>query len=545
MLTNDQSHLASRPRPHPHDQTVLLPRTHAGTVVLPRVPREESSFADPSPAEDRPPARRIGFWKQFWLFAVPAVVAFALGWRGVADRDLWNDEYATYHAATLGWEDLFRLLDHVDRVLTLYYVLMHLWVSVAGDSIAMLRLPSVAAMSCAAGFTALVGQRLLNSNAGLIAGLIFAVIPATTRYAQEARSYAFAVAAATLATWLLMIALERPVWGYWLLYAGSVALTAAFHLISVLIVFPHVMLTWYRYQKSDRDVRLWKAIGALALIAALTMPMAFAGSSQDAAIEWIRADKHAIIQFPKGLFGSYPAATALAAMALMAALVMPFARRRRLTLVLLVWTIVPAIFTYLTHSVLHAFLFRYLLFTLPGWALLAAGGIHAVVRLMSRLSWPQLPIGAAVLAVIVLLTLPAQSALREPVLPGESDFAGAARAVASGVQPGDGLAYGGNIRALRRAMEYEMRTDRTWPDDIFLVKSPAQRGDFGAQECTKTLPCVGTRKRIWLVSSSYSDDPWTEMPGERVDTLSRLFKVSKDWQFQRIHVYLLVRKALR
>ena len=59
------------------------------------------------------------------------------------------------------------------------------------------------------------------------------------------------------------------------------------------------------------------------------------------------------------------------------------------------------------------------------------------------------------------------------------------------------------------------------------------------------VPCVGKRQRIWLVSTSYSNNPWSEMRSERAETLSGLFKVSKDWRFQRVHVYLLVRKPAK
>ncbi|MEV0714603.1 glycosyltransferase family 39 protein [Asanoa sp. NPDC050611] len=523
------------------DHTQILRYTPTGTTLLPRV-KDEPPPEEPTPTAA--PGLRIPGWKQWLLFLAPAVVCFAIGWQGVGQRNLWNDEYATYHAATLSFDDLFKLLDNVDRVLGLYYVFMHGWMSVAGDSIAMLRLPSVVAMAFAAGFVALVGQRLLNTNAGLVAGLVFALIPTVTRYSQEARSYAFAVAFAALATWLLMIALERPVWGFWLLYAVAVGLTAAFHLISVLILFPHILLTWFRYQRSDRDVRLWKSLGALALIASLAMPMAYAGSGQSDAIGWIKADRHAVMKFPADLFGSKPAAIALIGVGLLAVLILAFAKRGKLAIVFAVWTLVPPVFTFVTHPLLNAFLFRYLLFTLIGWALLAAGGIYGVVRLMSSRSWPQLPIAAAVIAALVLVTLPAQHALRESVLPGESDFAAAAKTVAAGSKTEDGIAYAGNVRALRRAMEYEMRSDTTaWPADMFEVKTAAERGDFGAEECAQTLPCVGKRNRIWLVNTSKGDDPWVGMKPERSDTLRRLFKVSEHWNHQEIHIYLLVRRT--
>lgn len=545
MLAEQQTRTSARPRPNPHHPTIVLARTRAGTIVLPWVPRREPPSADPSPVEDPAPARRSTVWTRLALFAVPAATTFALGWRGIGQRQMWNDEYATQHAATLSWADLFHLLDHIDRVLTLYYVLMRFWVSLAGDSPTALRLPSVIAMASAAGFTALVGQRLLNGYAGLLGGLIFALLPATTRYAQEARPYAFAVAAAALSTLLLLIALDRPVWKLWLRYALCVGLTAGFHLIAVLIVAPHALLTWICYQKRDRDVRLWKSIGALALVAAIAMPLAYAGSEQSAAIHWIKADREAVIQLPRQLFGSYATAAALAVMGFLAVLVLPFVRRRRIAVALLVWAILPPVFTYVTFPVLHAFLYRYLLFTLPAWALLAAGAIYGIDRLLSRRAWAQVLIAMAVLPALIMLTLPGQLTARERLVPNEPDYPAAARTITAGLKPGDGIAFAGALRPPRMGMAYEMRGETARPADVFLTQTAAQVGSYGARECPQTASCVGNRPRIWLVSTSYSRDPWSEMPAERADTLSRLFKVAESRHFQRLHVYLLVRKTAR
>ncbi|WP_203920803.1 glycosyltransferase family 39 protein [Rugosimonospora africana] len=495
------------------------------------------------PAEERPPSKRIALWRQLLLFCGPAALTIALGWYGIGQRQMWNDEYATEHAATLAWHDLFRLLGNTDRVLTLYYVLMHFWVSVAGDSPAMLRLPAVVAMGCAAGFTALVGQRLFNSNAGLIAGVVFALLPSVSRYAQEARPYALAVAAATLSTLILLVALERPVWGFWLLYALSVGFAAGFHLVSILVVAPHVLLVWFRYRRSNRDVRLWKSIGAFALIAALAMPLAFSSSGQSAQIAWIKADKHAIVQFPAQLFGSYPTSVALAAMGLLGTLVLLFTRHRRLAVTLLAWTILPPVLTYVTFPVLHVFLFRYLLFTLPAWALLAVGWIYAVVRVTTRHSWPQLLIGAAVIPALVLLTLPAQHAVRAHLMGDEPDYPSAAKTIVAGLRADDGIAFAGTRRPPRLGLQYEMRHDAAQPVDVFLLKTPAQTGGYGAEECPSALPCIGTRQRIWLVNTSDDTSPWTGMQPERARALNSLFTVSQNWDFPLIHVFLLQRKA--
>ena len=75
----------------------------------------------------------------------------------------------------------------------LYYLLMHGWM-VLGTSPAVMRIPSVIAMAVAAALMVIIGRRLTGSGwAGLFAGLIMALTPSISYYAQTARSYAMVV----------------------------------------------------------------------------------------------------------------------------------------------------------------------------------------------------------------------------------------------------------------------------------------------------------------------------------------------------------------
>ena len=66
-------------------------------------------------------------------------------------------------------------------------------------------------------------RRLANTRAGLLAGLAFALVPSVSRFAQEARSYALEVLVATLATLMLLRALDRPAVHRWAAYGACVA----------------------------------------------------------------------------------------------------------------------------------------------------------------------------------------------------------------------------------------------------------------------------------------------------------------------------------
>jgi mannosyltransferase len=539
VLSDKDSPFKPQPRVSPDAPTSFLPKTHAGTMIMPRVERAPRPTEESTSAPDTPAGRRYPGWQQLLAFLVPAVVMFAAGWRGLGDRQLWAHEHAAWHAATLDWDGLTRLLDRTDRVLALYYLFMRGWVALLGDTPTMLRLPSLVAMACAAGLTALVGQRLLGTPAGLVGGLVFAVIPGVSRYAQEAQPYAFAMAATVLATLLLLVALDRPRWPWWFAYAAAVALAAYFHIVAALVLVPHALLAWLRYQRSERDVRLWKYLGALALVTAVVMPLAYAGLGQLAAIEWIKADREAIVELPVQLFGSYPVAAAVCGAALLGIPLLAVLRNRGVTAALVAWALFPPLFTLATFPLLHLFLYRYLLFTLPAWALLAAGVLHGASRLMFRRAWPQLLFAIGALPVLTLLALPAHHQVRGPLVAGEPDYRAAAEVISAGLRPGDGVIFAGRARPPRMGLAYQLR-DVPRPDDILLVRSSAERGDFGVQECPVTLPCLVNRERIWVVSTSSSREPFAEMSEERMAALNRLYKVEQESTFTRIHVHLLV-----
>ena len=158
------------------------------------------------------PADRRARWRAGAGWYLPAVLAAAvmagLGVWGLArDSSMGNDEVATRWAALLPLHLLTHLLRHVDAVHGLYYLFMHGWM-VVGTSPAVMRIPSVIAMVVAVALTVIIGLRLTGSAwAGLFAGLIVALTPTISYYAQTARSYALVFACVVGSTLALLHAL--------------------------------------------------------------------------------------------------------------------------------------------------------------------------------------------------------------------------------------------------------------------------------------------------------------------------------------------------
>ena len=187
--------------------------------------------------------RRLPVWLP------PALLTLAVTVTGLGSAQLWRDELATWSAATRSPGDLARLAGTIDAATGPYYLLMHGWTAVFGDSTIALRVPAVLAMTVAAGLLAVLGARLVDRRGGLFAGLLFAVLPGTSRYGQEARPYALATMLAVLATLLLVTALRRPSWARWAGYAAAVAALGLIHLIALTLLAAHalvVLVAWWR-----------------------------------------------------------------------------------------------------------------------------------------------------------------------------------------------------------------------------------------------------------------------------------------------------------
>ena len=87
---------------------------------------------------------------QLLLPVLAAVLTAAVAFWGMTVPQFWFDEAATISATNRPFGSLLRLLQDVDAVHGLYYVLMHPWVALFGTSELAMRAPSALALTLAA-----------------------------------------------------------------------------------------------------------------------------------------------------------------------------------------------------------------------------------------------------------------------------------------------------------------------------------------------------------------------------------------------------------
>ncbi len=434
----------------------------------------------------------------------------------------------------------------MDIVLAPYYVFMRGWILVFGDSVVALRVPSLIAMACAAGLTGVLGARLFERWIGVTAGCLFAVVPSVSRYAEEARPYAFAMCFAVVS--VLAVVHRR-----WALVSLFVALTGLAHLIALAVLVAHPLFLDPPSRPLDphpavgaevarrrwpRDVNHWAIAVAVGLVPVI--PFAILGARQTGQVDWIDASWKSLATLPMSLTRSAVVAGILAGLALLALLGIVSARASRVrgrsrvergagfhvrgrasvergagfhvrgrasvergadfhvrgrasvergagdgaalsggatggprrVAALVVWAVAPPVLVFLGAP--QFFYYRYLLFTLPALALLAAVGAARALPRRGALAT------MALCATVLALGAHDQVSVRKSPLLGDEDYRGAASYVAHRLEPGD-TAYFDGFADHREQMgfAYELR----------------RRARPGV--CAELASC----QRVWLVSN--------------------------------------------
>jgi mannosyltransferase len=276
-------------------------------------------------------------------------------------------------------------------------------------------------------------------------------------------------------------------------------------------------------------------------VGVLAAPVLYLASHQSEQLSWITADREAVLAYPDELFQSHTIAWTMMLVSLFGAVAIGNTHRHLLA-PLLAWAFVPPLFCYLTYPLVHLFLAKYALFTMPAWALLCAA---AVVVPLAHPPRPLVVYRAVAMPAAVVLALALgwvdQRLARAGTAPGEPDFRGAAAIVDAQSRPGDGIAYAGILRRGRLPFSHELR--RPAPRDVFLVTPAAKTGWYAAVECDNPARCLGDTQRLWLVASNGSvPDPFAGMPTARAAYLRQHFTVVETDKLRRVQVLLLVRR---
>jgi mannosyltransferase len=527
-------------------------------------------------------------------WAAPVVVSAALGLTEIGVPQLWRDELASWSAASRTLPQLWAMVHNIDAVLGIYYFGLHLWMAVFGDSATAMRLPSVIAMAAAAGVVGLIGRRLGGGAAGLASGLVFALIPSVSRYAQEARPYAFAMFFAALATLMFLRAVERPNWSRWAIYAVVLAAAGASNLVALSVASGHLIillsdflqhtvriggdgtvdsgkrLPGSRFASGSPLLLVTRFCVALVVGGVLVSPLVIEGHSQQGWQIGTVATPHVaeLVGVSGGLwqelFASIPVAAAVMLLALASLVAAPDTRRRSIAGYSLAFAIVPIVTVWLLSRGPGSYwTYRYMLFTIAGWsvgaglciAYLAERLKLARLARLTRAISPRFTVAAVLVAVVGLLGIHDQLSIRQneahnlwayPELPSNGqpvDYQAAAAVVAANERPGDGIVYqvsDQNHYQVDTSIAYYLR-GKSIPTPVFQAQSQVQANNLQPVECIDPSACITGTPRIWVVYVNHlAPDPFSALAFPQESFLQTLgYLTQRSWQENGIAVALL------
>jgi mannosyltransferase len=493
-----------------------------------------------------------------WITAVLLLAAgIAVRLKFLALKPFWSDECFSVEIAWIDWRNFFHLMWWREANMSLYYVVLRLWLHF-GHSPFLIR--SLSVLFAAATLPAIywLANLLYSRPVAIIATALLAFNAYHVRYSQEARSYTLFVLLATLSSGFLIAWLRKPTRKYWLGYIATSILAIYAHFYALLLVLAHVaVLRWFgapneKASEAPRKVpsdlkRAWITIG----IAVLPL-LIFVAKTGAGPIKWIRRPGlRDLYEFWQLLSGGSWILAAIFAAACLAALVplrnrMP-ARNQPWQIwrsqFLLVWLVFPIALTVVLSFARPVFLPRYMIFCLPALLILVAAGLERI-----RQPW----LLAAVLAVILLFSLQGVFFVYVHDYDNDRDAAGAATDfVLDHTQSGDAILF--YIPATRLPYEF-FRSQRAGqntaspnfttsfsPEIIFPSHGPGlDYRDFTGKPMADFLHTApATHARVWVMLMN-NQPPWSTDPTTAMltQTLSAQFPNVKRWQFPKVELRL-------
>jgi uncharacterized membrane protein len=125
-----------------------------------------------------------------WLVLVITLIGGALRVLYLGKNGLWLDETFSVWMANHPVGDMLHWTTTLDQHPPLYYLLLHYWMSIFGDTPYYIRLLSALFGTATIPFIYLIGKRLSGVVVGLAAAMLLALSPFNVYFAQEARMYA-------------------------------------------------------------------------------------------------------------------------------------------------------------------------------------------------------------------------------------------------------------------------------------------------------------------------------------------------------------------
>jgi len=139
-----------------------------------------------------------------WLVVIITLIGGGLRVLYLAKNGLWLDETFSVWLANHSVADMLQWTIRIDQHPPLYYLLLHYWIALNGETPYYARLLSVLFGAGTIPIIYLIGKRLAGVVVGLVAAVLLALSPFNIYFAQEARMYTLLMFNAAVALYALV-----------------------------------------------------------------------------------------------------------------------------------------------------------------------------------------------------------------------------------------------------------------------------------------------------------------------------------------------------
>jgi mannosyltransferase len=139
-----------------------------------------------------------------WLVIFITLIGGGLRVFLIANKGLWLDETFSMWVANHSVADMLQLIARVDQHPPLYYLLLHYWIALIGNTPYNVRLLSALFGTATIPVVYLIGKRMSGYVVGLAAAVLLAFSPFNIAYSQETGMYTFLTFNAAVAIYALV-----------------------------------------------------------------------------------------------------------------------------------------------------------------------------------------------------------------------------------------------------------------------------------------------------------------------------------------------------
>jgi mannosyltransferase len=196
----------------------------------------------------------LNFFKDEYLIILIFLLAVIVRFYNLGGESIWYDEAVSVAVSKLGFIDQIKwIISNTNEANPpFYYMVLHTWIPVFGDSEYVSRIPSAFFGSLSVLAMYLFGKLIFNKRAGIIAALILALAVFHVRYAQEARGYTLMVCLILVSYYFLIKLMDGRKTSYAVGYVVSSVLLVYTHFYGVMFILAENIFCFSLFLKNKR-----------------------------------------------------------------------------------------------------------------------------------------------------------------------------------------------------------------------------------------------------------------------------------------------------